>query len=76
MEKNILELKINNKSKKLESYLKPQWSWKTIVSIVIFCSILVFIVKDLEINFVKLVSDSSKYFGDIFLECYPQILVI
>ena len=36
-----------------------------------FCSILVFIVKDLEINFVKLVSDSSKYFGDIFFRMIP-----
>ena len=71
MEKKILELKINNKNNYLESYLKPQWSWKTLVSIVLFCSILVFIVKDLEINFVKLVSDSSKYFGDILSRMLP-----
>ncbi len=71
MGKNILELKINNKNKELESHLKPQWSWKTFVSIVLFCSILVFIVKDLEINFVKLVSDSSKYFGDILSRMLP-----
>ena len=63
MGKNILELKINNKNKELESHLKPQWSWKTFVSIVLFCSILVFIVKDLEINFVKLVSDSKIFWG-------------
>ena len=71
MEKKILELKINNKNNYLESYLKPQWSWKTLVSIVLFCSILVFIIKDLEINFVKLVSDSSKYFGDILSRMLP-----
>ena len=71
MEKNILELKVNNKNKELESHLKPQWSWKTLVSIVLFCSILVFIIKDLEINFVKLVSDSSKYFGDILSRMLP-----
>ena len=71
MEKNILELKINNKNKDLESHLKPQWSWKTLASIILFCFILVFIVKDLEINFVKLVSDSSKYFGDIFFRMIP-----
>ena len=34
MEKNILELKVNNKDKDLEGYLKPQWSWKTLLSIV------------------------------------------
>ena len=71
MEKNILELKVNNKDKDLEGYLKPQWSWKTLLSIVLFCSILVFIVKDLEIDFIKLVSDSSKYFGDILSRMLP-----
>tara|TARA_Y100000816_G_scaffold220828_1_gene165822 strand:- start:12468 stop:13295 length:828 start_codon:yes stop_codon:yes gene_type:complete len=71
MEKNILELKVNNKNKELESHLKPQWSWKTLVSIFLFCSIIVFIVKDLEINFIKLISDSSKYFGDILSRMLP-----
>ena len=71
MKKNILELKINNQKKDLENYLKPQWSWKTLISIVLFCSILVFIVKDLEIDFIKLMSDSSKYFGDILSRMLP-----
>ena len=71
MKKNILELKINNKDTDLEKYLKPQWSWKTIISIVLFCSILVFIVDDLEINFIKLITDSSKYFGDILSRMLP-----
>ena len=71
MEKNILELKVDNKNKELESHLKPQWSWKTLVSIFLFCSIIVFIVKDLEINFIKLISDSSKYFGDILSRMLP-----
>ena len=71
MEKNILELKVNNKDKNLESYLKPQWSWKTFLSIVLFCSILVFIVKDLEIDFIKLMTDSSKYSGDILSRMLP-----
>ena len=71
IEKNILELKINNKDKHLENYLKPQWSWKTLISIVLFCSVLVFIIKDLEIDFIKLMSDSSKYFGDILSRMLP-----
>ena len=41
------------------------------MSIVLFCSILVFIIKDLEINFIKLASDSSKYFGDILSRMLP-----
>ncbi len=71
MEKNILELKINNRNKDLEGYLKPQWSWKTFISIIIFCSILIFVVRDLEIDFIKLVSDSSKYFMDILSRMLP-----
>ena len=71
MGKKILELKINNKNKDLVSYLKPQWSWKTFISIIVFCSILIFVVRDLEIDFIKLVSDSSKYFGDILSRMLP-----
>ncbi|MDA7752331.1 phosphonate ABC transporter, permease protein PhnE [Candidatus Pelagibacter sp.] len=71
MEKNILELKINKKNKDIEHHLKPQWSWKTLIFILLFCSIIIFIVKDLEIDFTKLVSDSSKYFGDILSRMLP-----
>ena len=65
MKKNIIELKVDNREKDLETFLKPQWSWKTFISVVLFCLILVFVVNDLEIDFIKLVLDSSKYFGDI-----------
>ena len=71
MKNNIFKLKISNKDKDFESYLKPQWSWKTLVSIILFCSILVLIVKDLEIDFIKLVSDSSRYFGDVLSRMLP-----
>ena len=71
MNKNILELKVNNKYKNFEKYLRPQWSWKTFVSIVLFVSALIFVVKDLEVDFIKLVSDSSKYFGDILSRMLP-----
>ena len=71
MNKNNLESKVDNKVKNYESYLKPQWSWKTFISIVLFCSILIFVVKDLGIDFLKLVSDSYKYFGDILSRMLP-----
>ena len=71
MNKNILKLKIDNKDKNFEKYLKPQWSWKTLISIILFCSFLIFVVKDLEINFIKLFSDSTKYFGDILSRMFP-----
>ena len=71
MNKNILKLKIDNKDKNLEKYLKSQWSFKTLISIFLFCCALIFIVRDLEINFIKLLSDSSKYFGDILSRMLP-----
>ena len=71
MKKNILELKINNKDKDLEAYLKPQWSWKTLITIGLFIFVLIFVVKDLEIDFIKLMTDSSKYFGDILSRMVP-----
>ena len=71
MNKNIFELKVDNKDKNFEKYLKHQWSWKTLIFIVLFSSALVFVVKDLEVDFIKLVSDSSKYFGDILSRMLP-----
>jgi len=71
MNKNIFELKVDNKDKNFENYLKLQWSWKTLIFIVLFSSALVFVVKDLEVDFIKLVSDSSKYFGDILSRMLP-----
>ena len=71
MNKNILELKVDNKNKNFEKYLRPQWSWKTLIFIVLFISALIFVVKDLEVDFIKLVSDSSKYFGDILSRMLP-----
>ncbi len=73
MKNKILELKINKnyKDNELKKFLKPQWSWKTLISIVLFFSILTFIINDLEIDFIKLISDSSKYFGDILSRMLP-----
>tara|TARA_X000001036_G_scaffold63019_1_gene53529 strand:+ start:6479 stop:7309 length:831 start_codon:yes stop_codon:yes gene_type:complete len=68
---NILKLEINNKTKHLERHLKPQWSWKTYTFILSLTIALIFVVVDLEINFFKLFSDSSKYFGDILGRMLP-----
>ena len=48
MNDNILKLKVDNKDKNLEKYLKPQWSYKTLISIILFVIVLIFIVKDLR----------------------------
>ena len=71
MKRKIIKLKVDNKDKDLETYLKPQWSWKTLTTIGIFSFVLVFVVNDLEINFIKLVTESSKYFGDILSRMLP-----
>ena len=68
---NIIKLEIDNKTKHLEKYLRPQWSWKTYVFIFSLFSVLTLIVIDLEINFIKLFSDSSKYLGDILGRMLP-----
>ena len=71
MEPNTIKLKVVNKGKDLANYLKPQWSWKTLTTIGIFSFVLVFVVNDLEIDFIKLVTDTSKYFGDIISRMLP-----
>jgi phosphonate transport system permease protein len=68
---NTLKLKIDNKTKHLEKYLKSQWSWKTYTFIFFLIAALIFVVVDLEINFIKLFSDSSKYFMDILNRMLP-----
>lgn len=71
MNKKIIELKIDNKDKNLEKHLKPQWSAKNLISVILFFFILFIIAKDLELNFIKLITDSSKYFGDILSRMLP-----
>ncbi len=68
---NILKLEINNKTKHLEKHLRPQWTWRTYFFIFSLLTTLIFVVIDLEINFIKLFSDSSKYFGDILGRMLP-----
>ena len=68
---NIIQLTVDNKTKHLEKYLRSQWTWKTYVFIVSLISLLTITIIDLEINFIKLFSDSSKYFADIFSRMLP-----
>ena len=68
---NILKLEVDNKTKHLEKYLRSQWTWKTYIFIFSLLAALIFVVIDLEINFIKLFSDSSKYFGDILSRMLP-----
>ena len=71
MKNNILKLEINNKAKHLEKYLKPQWTWRTHLFIISLVAALTFTIIDLEVNFIELFTNSSKYFGDIFARMLP-----
>ena len=68
---NILKLEIDNKTKHLEKHLRSQWTWKTYLFISSLIASLIFVTIDLEINFIELFSDSSKYFVDIFNRMLP-----
>jgi phosphonate transport system permease protein len=68
---NIVNLSVNNDKEKLEKYLRPQWSWKTIVFIISTILLLTLVSIDLEINFINLFSDSFKYFTDILSRMLP-----
>jgi phosphonate transport system permease protein len=71
MKKKNTELKVINNTKHLEKYLRPQWTWKTHALIVLTIAILALITIDLKINFIKLFSNSSKYFADILGRMIP-----
>ena len=49
MNDNILKLKVDNKDKNLEKYLKPQWSYKTLISIILSLLILYLLLKILRL---------------------------
>ena len=52
--KNIFKLAKNNQRENLENYLRPQWSWKTIIFIISTIALLTLVTIDLEINFINL----------------------
>ena len=71
MKEKILKFKVLQNNNKYEKYIKPQWTWKTYVSILILITTLIFITYDLEIDFVDLFTNSSGYFVDILGRMLP-----
>ena len=71
MNDKILKLKVINNNKNYEKLIKPQWTWKTYLSIIILLLSLVLISEDLEINYVELFTNSSGYFADILGRMLP-----
>ena len=72
MTKNkIVNLKKIKTETDFEKYVRPQWSWKTLIFICFTFLLLFFVCIDLEINFLTLFSNSFNYFGDIFSRMLP-----
>ena len=71
MNDKILKLKIINNNKNYEKLIKPQWTWKTYLSIIILLLSLALISEDLEIDYVELFTNSSGYFADILGRMLP-----
>ena len=71
MNDKILKLKIVNKIKNYEKFIKPQWTWKTYSSIIILIITLIFISNHLEIDYVDLFTNSSGFFVDILGRMLP-----
>lgn len=55
----------------LKDYLKPQWGWRTYISIVAFITIYALIFIDLEINLRDLLTNSGKYIFDVISRMLP-----
>ena len=71
IDNNVIKLSKNDKKEKLEKYLRPQWSWKTLIFIISTILLLTIVTIDLEINFIDLFSNSLKYFADILSRMLP-----
>ena len=67
----IISLNSNKNKTNYEKYLRPQWSWKTFVFIILTILMLTLVSIDLEINFITLFSNSFNYFGDILSRMLP-----
>ena len=70
-DKKIINFTVNKNKTELEKYLRPQWSKKTYIFIIITILLLTLVTIDLEINFISLFSNSLNYFGDIFSRMFP-----
>lgn len=55
----------------LESYLRPQWSWKTYASISFFVIVMGLIIIDLEVKPIDLLSNTFTYLVDVLGRMLP-----
>jgi len=57
--------------KHLESYLRPQWGWPTLLGIAGFFAIYYVVMMDLEVDLGQLLSDSFTYLSDVMVRMAP-----
>ncbi len=67
----IFNLTTKKSKNNLENFLRPQWTWKTFIFIILVIILLTVVSIDLKINFISLFSNSLNYFGDIFSRMLP-----
>jgi phosphonate transport system permease protein len=55
----------------IESYLKPQWGWRSIIGIIGFIILYILIAIDLEIDLSELLKNSYLYMADVLVRMLP-----
>lgn len=55
----------------LRKFVRPQWGWRTFISITLFVAVYTFIYIDLEIDLKELLSNGSKYILDVVGRMLP-----
>ena len=59
------------RKKLLESYLRPQWGWRTLAALIGFVVVTILIMIDLEVDPVQLVKSASAYLLDVIGRMLP-----
>ncbi len=59
------------RSKLLESYVRPQWGWRSYLTLLIFAVVTGYVVVDLEINPAALLRSASAYLADVIGRMMP-----
>ena len=62
---------VDSHRKYLESYLRPQWGWRTLAGIAGFVAIYAAVMVDLEVDLGQLLSDSFTYLSDVMARMFP-----
>ena len=55
----------------LESYIRPQWGWRTYLSLAGFVAITALVMADLEIDLAQLVQNTARYMFDVVGRMMP-----